>query len=80
MAENFVGKMDSQFHSFCSESCPCLELEHKKEKMYQGDTGITVRSYVTCQHYNFCKKLVPAIRNACDYTKSASVSKMDTKR
>lgn len=77
MAENFVGKMDSQFHSFCSESCPCLELEHKK-KVYAGGTALTVWSYVTCQHYNFCKKLVPAIRNACNYTKPDNVSKVDT--
>lgn len=78
MAKNFVGEMDSMFHPFCSKDCPCMELEHKRETMYAYDEEILVSSYVTCQHYDFCKKLIPAIRDGRVYVKPFNVSKMDT--
>lgn len=78
MAENFVGKMDSLFHPFCSEKCPCLNVCHEKQTFNVDNIELEVESFLTCEHYEVCAKLVPAIRDGRVNINAMDVSNVDT--
>lgn len=80
MDKNFVGEMDSLFHPFCSKECPCLAVYNQKESYNADNVEIEVGNYVTCDHYEFCAKFVPAIRDGRVNINADSVSNADTKK
>lgn len=78
MAKNFVGEMDGMFHPFCSKECPCLDVYNERQTYSADNVEIEVGSYVTCDHYEFCAKFVPAIRDGRVNINAMDVSNVDT--
>ena len=78
MENNFTGKLESRFHPFCSESCPCLKVYSDKETFWAGSEEVVASNYVTCENYSFCQDFVQAIRDGRVNINATGVSNVDT--
>ena len=73
-----MAKWTACFTRFAVKSALVLLCITKKKSYNADNVEIEVENYVTCDHYEFCAKFVPAIRDGRVNINADSVSNVDT--